>query len=91
MNGILRHVKHIRPRNNTQPLCHIPDVEIEMNTDPCHEKAEKHEKQSKDVSETNEENIQAENRLQETDESLRRSALKRRMPLKYLDCYLYVP
>ena len=88
VNGIPRHVKHIRPRNDTKS-CIIPDVEIEMNT--VQENAKNQGEQIKDVLETNEENVKAEDRPQEIDMLLRRSGRERRMPSKYFDCYLNDP
>ena len=90
VNGIPRHVKHIRPRNDTQS-CIIPDVEIEMNTETGQEKAKNQGEQIKDVLETNEENVKAEDRPQEIDMLLRRSGWEWRMPSKYFDCYLDDP
>ncbi|XP_065654796.1 uncharacterized protein LOC136081411 [Hydra vulgaris] len=88
VNGIPRHVKHVRPRNDTQS-CIIPDVEIEMNTETGLENAKNQGEQVKD--ETNEENVEAEDRPQEIDMLLRRSGRERRMPSKYFDCYLDDP
>ena len=83
VNGFPRHLKR-RPQY-TQPLWFILDVETEMSkTDTCHENAENHEDQSKDVSESNEENIEAEKRPQEIDVSLRHSTRGGHMPLSYL-------
>ncbi|XP_065668032.1 uncharacterized protein LOC136088275 [Hydra vulgaris] len=90
VNCIPRHVKHVRPRNDTQS-CIIPDVEIEMNTETGLENAKNQGEQVKDVLETNEENVEAEDRPQEIDMLLRRSGRERRMPSKYFDCYLDDP
>ncbi|XP_065668044.1 uncharacterized protein LOC136088283 [Hydra vulgaris] len=90
VNGIPRHVKHVRPRNDTQS-CIIPDVEIEMNTETGLENAKNQGEQVKDVLETNEENVEAEDRPLEIDMLLRRSGRERRMPSKYFDCYFDDP
>ena len=90
LNGIPRHVKHIRPRNDTQS-CIIPDVEIEMKTETGQENAKNQGEQVKDVLETNEENVEAEDRPQEIDMLLRRSGRERCMHSKYFDCYLDDP
>ena len=59
-NGIPRHVKHIRPRNDTRSLCIVPDIEIEVGTDTCHGNTENHEEQIEDVLERQEKDIKAE-------------------------------
>ena len=89
VNGILCHVKHIRPRNDTRLLCIVPDIEIEVGTDTCHGNAENHEEQIEDVLERQEEDVKAESGTQEVDVPLQRSARERRMPSKYLNCYLF--
>ena len=83
VNGIPRHVKHIRPRNDTRSLCIVPDVEIEVVTDTCHGNGENHEGQIEDVLETQEEGVKVEIAPQEVDVPLRQSARERRMPSKY--------
>ena len=88
VNGIPHHVKHIRPRNDTQSSI-IPDVE--MNTETGQENAKNQGEQIKDVLETNEENVEAEDRPQEIGMLLQRSGRERRMPSKYFDCYLDDP
>ncbi|XP_065657970.1 uncharacterized protein LOC136082493 [Hydra vulgaris] len=85
-----QNVTNKRPRNDTQS-CIIPDVEIEMNTETGLENAKNQGEQVKDVLETNEENVEAEDRPQEIDMLLRRSGRERRMPSKYFDCYLDDP
>ena len=90
VNGIPRHVKHIRPRNDTQP-CITHDVEIEMNTETGQENAKNLGEQIKAVLETNEKNVEADDRPREIDMLLRRSGRERRMPSKYFDCYLDDP
>ena len=84
VNGIPRHVKLIRPRNETRSLCIVPDVEIEVGTDACHRNAENHEEQIEDVMERQEKYLKAENGTQEVNVPSRRSARERRMPSKYL-------
>ena len=83
-------MKHVRTRNDTQS-CIIPDVEIEMNTETGQENAKNQGDQIKNVLETNEENVEAEDRPQEIDMLLRRCGRERRMPSKYFDCYLDDP
>ena len=91
VNGIPRNVKHIRPRNDTRVLCIVPDVEMDVGTNTCHGNAENQGEQIEDELETQEEDIKAESGPQEVDVPLRRSARERRMPSKYLNCYLYDP
>ena len=62
-----------------------------MNTETGQEKAKNQGEQIKDVLETNEENVEAEDRPQEINMLLRRSGQERRMPSKYFDCYLDDP
>ena len=69
----------------------IPDVEIEMNTETGQENAKNQAEQIEDALETNEENVEAEDRSKEIDMLLRRSGRERRMPSKYFDCYLDDP
>ena len=91
VNGIPHHVKHIRPRNDTQSLCIVPDIEIEVGTDTCHGNAKNHEEQIDDALERQEEDVKAESGTQEVDVQLRQSAWEQRMPSKYLNCYLFDP
>ena len=89
--GIPRHVKHIRPQNDTRSLYILPDIVIEVGTDTCHGNAENHEEQIEDVLERQEEDVEAESGTQEVNAPSQRSAWKRRMPSKYLNCYLFDP
>ena len=91
VNGIPRHVKHIRPRNDTRSLCIVPDIEIEVGTDTCHGNTKNHEEQIEDVLERQEEDAKAESGTQEVDVQLRRSTWEQCMPSKYLNCYLFDP
>ena len=66
VNGVPRHVKHIRPQNDNRSLC--IDVEIEVGTDTCHGNADNHEEQTEDVLERQEKDVKAESGTQEVDD-----------------------